>query len=166
MEIKRVPISEVEVWEKNLLTRTTDAAGYNRTKKQIVKLDVYKPLVVFREDGKYKVLGGRTRYHVLKDLGHSEVDVSIVKPKTEAEKWEYALSDNDHSGDWIEDKLAGELFPLQEEIDLEDYRIDVGQSVSLKNVLEEFGSDFIPKEREVDENIPTENVCPKCGYRW
>lgn len=150
MEIKKVPISKVDVWEKNLLTRATKTEGFERTKKQIEKLKVYKPLLVFKQDGKFKILGGRTRFFALKALQHSDVDISIVYPKTEAEKWEYALSDNDHSGDWIEEKLAEELFPLQEEINLEDYKIDVGNVISMKDVL----ADYAPDEEDMGRDIP------------
>lgn len=46
------------------------------------------------------------RLLVLHELGIPEVEISIVKPKTEAEKVEYSLSDNDRAGEYDDQALA------------------------------------------------------------
>jgi hypothetical protein len=66
-------------------------------------LGQYKPLLI-TSDG--EVLGGNMRLRAYKDLGMTEAWVSVVEPKTEAEKLEYALSDNDRVGYYEDDKLA------------------------------------------------------------
>lgn len=163
MEIVRVDISLVEVWKKNLLTRATKTVDYERTKKQIEELEIYKPAVAYKENGRYFILGGRTRYFAIKDLKHKKIDLSIVYPKSEAEKWKYALSDNDHSGIWLEEKIAEEIFALQDEIELEDYKIDLKDPVSLKDLLGSFGQG---EEKVSGESQELERICPKCGFKW
>lgn len=164
MEILSVPISRVQVWEKNLKTRATKTADYERTKKQIEDLGVYKPVIVFAENGTYFVLGGRTRYYVLKDLNHENIDISLVHPKTDAEKMKFVFSDNDHSGIWLEEALAEEVYAMKEEIDLEDFKIELREPVSLKELI----GNFSPEEggSNINPNNGQDLVCPKCGHKW
>lgn len=164
MEIKRVPISKVDVWNKN--PRNIRTKDFERLKKQIRELGIYKPLVCVRENGKYITLGGNMRLRALQALKHSEIDISIVKASDEATKIKYALSDNDRAGEYDEQALAELVLPHLEDIDLDGFKIDVDEAKSLKMLMEDFGPDFVPKEREVDEGIETEHECPKCGYKW
>lgn len=149
MIIEEIPISKIEVWEKNLKVRATSTTAYNRTKKQILELKPFKPATAFPENGKYFILGGRLRYFVMKDLKYKTMDLSIVHPKTDAEKWKYVLADNDQGSEWLEDKLAEELLPLIGQINLEDFNLDIGKSISIKDVIENFAPDIPdPKNRE------------------
>lgn len=148
MEIKRVPISEVEVWDKN--PRNIKTKDFERLKRQIQELGVYKPLICFKENGKYTTLGGNMRLRALKDLSIREIDISIVEAKDEAMKIKYALSDNDRMGQYDEQQLAELTYPHIEEINLEDYRIDIGEAISLKDVIENYAPD-IDGEDEVPE---------------
>src|SRR4030042_2230978 len=109
MNIITVPISEVECWAEN--PRGIKKTDYDDLKEEILELGVYKPLIVCQENGKYIVLGGNMRLRALQELGHIEVDISIVKPKSEAEKIKYALSDNDRKAFYEEQKLAELIMP-------------------------------------------------------
>jgi len=140
VEIKRVPISEVEIWEKN--PRNIKTKDFERLKRQIQELGVYKPLICIRENGKYVTLGGNMRLRALVALNLKEVDVSLVQAKDEATKIKYALSDNDRVGQYDEQALAELTYPHIEEINLEDYRIDVGEPISLKDVIEDYAPDI------------------------
>ncbi len=137
MDIRKVPISKVVPWEKN--PRGIKAKDFDRLKKQILRLGVYKPLVCYQETGRYVVLGGNMRLAALKELGVREVEVSIVEPKTEAEKVEFNISDNDRSGYYEEDKLAELVFPHLAKIDLGAFKVDLGEALDLKGVIERFG---------------------------
>lgn len=149
MEIIKVPIASVKLWDKN--PRGIKTKDFERLKKQITKLGVYKPLVCYKEDGKYVVLGGNMRIRALKDMGLKEVDISIVKPKTEAEKIEFALSDNDRAGFYEEDKLAELVYPFIKDIDLSGFKVDLGEAIDLKGVVERFGPDLDEKADDVPE---------------
>jgi DNA modification methylase len=155
MEIKKVPISQVEPWEKNPRGIKTD--DFERLKRQILELGVYKPLVCFRNNGKYVTLGGNMRIRALRELGQKEVEISIVRPKSEADKIKYALSDNDRVGYYEEQALAELVYPHLAKINLEDFKVDIGKAVDLKFILEDFGPDFDEKANlipEIDDSPP------------
>ena len=139
MNILKIPTSSVVPWDKN--PRGIKTKDFERLKKQILKLGVYKPLVCYRENGKFVVLGGNMRIRALKDLGLKEVEVSVVEPKTEAQKIEFALSDNDRAGYYDEDQLAELVYPYLDEITLEDFKVDLGQPLNLAELVEQVGPD-------------------------
>lgn len=161
MEEKTVPASQVEVWPQNLKTRATSKAGYERTKKQIEKLGVYKRLLCYQDGEKYLVLGGRTRYFILKERGDPQLDIAVVRPKSEAMKWEYCLSDNDHSGEWIELELLEETYSLKDEIELGIFQIDLNPATDLRKIIEGVGPSSEKKPKE-----ETKTKCPECGHEW
>jgi DNA modification methylase len=143
MDIRKVPISKVVPWDKN--PRGIKTLDFERLKRQVLKLGVYKPLVCYREAGKYVVLGGNMRIRALRELGAKEVEISIVCPKSEAEKIEYALSDNDRAGYYEDDKLAELVQPYLAKLNLDDFKVDLGQSLDLTSLLARFGPDIDAK---------------------
>ena len=143
MKIIKVPIEKCELWDKN--PRGITKKDFDRLKRQIKKLGVYKPLVACEENGKYVILGGNMRLRALKELGFKEVELSVVDAKTEKEKIEYSLSDNDRVGYYEEEKLAELIYPHIDELELEDFKIDIGEAISLKDVVEDFGPDIDEK---------------------
>jgi len=149
MDIRKVTISKVIPWDKN--PRGIKTLDFERLKRQILKLGVYKPLVCFREKDKYVVLGGNMRIRALQELGVKEVEISVVKPKDEAQKIEFALSDNDRAGHYEDDKLAELLQPYMAKIELADFHVDLGNTVDLRRLLEDFGPDFDDKANAVPE---------------
>ncbi len=164
MKILKVSISSVIPWDKN--PRGIRAEDFERLKRQILKLGVYKPLVCYQAGKKYVVLGGNMRIRALKELGVREVEISLVAPKNEAEKIEFALSDNDRAGYYEQEQLAELILPHIKDLNFADFRVDIGGTVDLKKLLENFGPDQDPKEQDLDESLETKNECPKCGYKW
>lgn len=152
MNIIKVPISEVTLWDKN--PRNIRPDDFKRLKKQIEELGVYKPLIACKENGGYTVLGGNMRLRALKDMGIKEVDISIIEPKSEAEKIKYALSDNDRVGEYMEDELAELIYPFKDEIDLSDYKVDLGEPASLEDLISDYGPDDEEmSEGHIDKNL-------------
>lgn len=136
MNIVRVPISNVVPWDKN--PRKIKKDDFARLKKQITELGVYKPLVAYAENGRYVVLGGNMRLRALQELAYGEVDVSVVEVKSEAEKLKFNLSDNDRAGEYDDQALAELVLPQLEAIDLEQYKVDIGEPMDLRMLLGEF----------------------------
>lgn len=163
MDIRKVLISKVVPWEKN--PRGIKTLDYERLKRQILKLGFYKPLVCCRENGKFVVLGGNMRIRALKELGVKEVEISVVKPKDEAEKIEYGLSDNDRAGYYEEERVAELIQPYLAKLNLEDFKVDLGEPHALKTLMEALGPKLTLDEKELGE-LETSNKCPKCGYEW
>jgi len=145
MNIIKAPIVSVVPWDKN--PRGIKTKDYERLKKQILKLGVYKPLIAFKDGDKYVVLGGNMRIRALKEMGLKEVDISVVAPKTEAQKIEFALSDNDRAGFYEEDKLAELIYPHIKDIELGDFKVDLGDPwIDLQRVIERYGPNIDPEK--------------------
>jgi len=159
MKIIKVPISSIVPWDKN--PRGIKAEDFERLKKQILKLGVYKRLVCYQAGKKYVVLGGNMRIRALQELGVQDVEISIVAPKDEAAKIEYALSDNDRAGYYEEDKLAELIFPYMAKLNLEDFKVDIGQAVDLKILLEGFSLEFDDKANQVPEIDDSPSITQK-----
>jgi len=140
MKIIKVPIEKCELWDKN--PRGITKKDFERLKKQIQKLGVYKPLIACQENGKYIILGGNMRLRALQELGYKDVELSIVEAKTEKEKIEYSLSDNDRVGYYEEEKLAELIYPEIGNLDLSLFKVDVDNALSLEKVIEEFAPDL------------------------
>ena len=152
MEEKRVPIEKVKSWEKNPRNIKTEA--FKRLKRQIKSLGVYKRLLVFEENGAFTALGGNMRLLALTELKHKEVDISIVYPKTEAEKVAYSLSDNDRAGEYDELKLTELIYSVKDELELGDFNIDLGPPLSLKSLIDDIGpgdENFTDLDEDVDK---------------
>lgn len=165
MKIIRVPISQVDVWEKN--PKNIKKKNLERLKKQIQELGVYKPLICVQENGKYIALGGNMRLRALRALNHTKVDISIVPAETEAQKIKYALSDNDKAGEYNEQQLAELVHPHIEEIDLGDYNINLGESVDLDKMLENFMPGEAGEQARLDKLAKKVQVkCPECGLEF
>uniref|UniRef100_A0A6M3JVP2 Putative methyltransferase n=1 Tax=viral metagenome TaxID=1070528 RepID=A0A6M3JVP2_9ZZZZ len=129
-------ISNLKNWDRN--PRAIKKEDFERLKRQIKEHDIYKPLLI-TSDG--TVLGGNMRFKAYKEIGMEQVWVSIVDPKTEAEKLKYALSDNDRVGYYVDQDLAELIQEYGVEINLEDYKVDLGQALSLADVLNQFAPD-------------------------
>lgn len=138
MEDKKfLKLSDLRNWDKN--PRAIKKEDFERLKKQIKELGQYKPLLV-TPDG--EVLGGNMRLRAYKELGIEDVWVSIVEPKTDADKVKYALSDNDRAGYYVEQDLAELIQEYGLEINLEDYKVDLGNALTLAELLNQFAPDI------------------------
>lgn len=137
LKIKTVPISDVKGWDKN--PRNIKIKDFERLKKQISRLGVYKPLVCYKDGRGYIALGGNMRLEALKELGHEEVEISIVHPKSEAEKLEYNLSDNDRAGEYDDQALAELVYNEKDTIDPDIFKFDLGNALSVDALLQQFG---------------------------
>ena len=146
------PVSKLQNWDRN--PRTTNKNDFARLKNQIVKLGQYKPLIITK-DG--TVLGGNMRLMAYRALGIMDAWVSVVEAKTPQEMVEYALSDNDRIGNYDEELLA-ELLMEVPDIQLGDYKVDLGKLTDLKDVLAKYGPD---DESPVVKEEP--ELCARCG---
>lgn len=138
-------IADLRSWDKN--PRDILPKDLDRLKAQIQRLGQYKPLLV-TSDG--IVIGGNMRLRAYKDLGITELWVSIVNPKDDTELLEYALSDNDRAGFYNELELMElvELTPIDQTM----FAVDMGRPV----LLQDFMNRENKKKTEEDEP-PTVN---------
>lgn len=128
-------IDTLRNWDKN--PRSISENDFKRLISQIKKLGQYKPLII-TQDG--LVLGGNMRLRAYRELGITEVWVSVVDAPTQKEMLEYALSDNDRAGQYDEELLA-ELIMDTKGFDQELYRVDLGKLSTIKELLSKFAPD-------------------------
>jgi len=140
-------LSELRLWENN--PRGIKKEDFERLKKQIKELGLYKSFVI-TPDG--EILGGNMRFRACQELGIKEVPVSVVKPKNEAQKLAYSLSDNDRAGYYEEDQLAELILKYKDDFNIEDFKIDLGQPINLQELIDRYQpveEDEIPAVEEV-----------------
>ncbi len=135
------PITQLHNWESN--PRSIKTEDFDRLKRQITTLGVYTPLVI-TDDG--TVLSGNMRLRAFRELGFKDVWVKVVDASDDKTRLEYALSANDAAGRY-DDQLLAELITNTPDIELTDYKVDLGESIDLSKVLERFG----PKEADEAE---------------
>jgi DNA modification methylase len=123
------PISELKEWKDN--PRNISKKDFERLKGQIQKLGQYKPLLITPEG---EVIGGNMRIKAYRELGIKDIWVSIVEPKDENEKLEYALSDNDRAG-YYDDDLLANLIPNYQ-IDWSQYAVDMKPPEDIQQLID------------------------------
>jgi len=123
-------INDLKNWEKN--PRSIKEKDYERLKKQIGKLNVYKPLLITNEG---TVLGGNMRLRAYKELGIRDIWVSVVDATTEKKKLEYALSDNDRAGFYDSDLLAN-MIPQYPDFDWSQYAVDIKFPENIQQLID------------------------------
>lgn len=152
-------LSTLTLWEDN--PRSITAENFKRLKKHIKKFGQYKPVLVNQNN---IVLGGNMRLRAMKDLKIEDVWVSEVHTDTRAEMLEYAMSDNETFGDWDEQALAGLLTEEWVNLDVEDFKVDVGK-LQLNDILDKFGPS---KDDDLEDLLPTKKKieCPNCHFEF
>lgn len=120
------------------------------------------PIVVQREG--MIVRAGNGRVVAAKKLGWKHI-AAVVVDEVSVEATAFAIADNRTAelATWDDDTLASLLQSLPD-----DARLDAGYGEDdLKVLLDRLTPPVAPDDfAEVDENIPTEHSCPKCGYAW
>lgn len=146
-------ISKLRNWDKN--PRAIKSDKFQELKNRIKKYGQFKP-VIATIDG--EVIGGNMRLRAMKDLDMQDIWVSVVEPKTEAEKIEIALADNEEMGYYQEDQLAELISSYKDEIKLESFSIHLGDGVNLEDLLNKYQPEEVIEDDapEVEEEAISE----------
>lgn len=105
------------------------------------------------------VTSGHGRIEAARLNGWTEVPVNFQDYENEDQEYADIIADNSIA-EWSELSLA-------------DINLDIGdlgpdfdvEMLGLKNWSIDVSEKEI-KEKEIDENIPTDKECPSCGYKW
>ena len=123
------------------------------------------PIVVSNRSG--FIVAGHGRHQAALALGLTQVPVDRQDFASEADEWAHLIADNrltelaevDEAG--LRD-LLGELKATDLDMELTGF-----DSEALDKALSELSPVDPPDEfPEVDENLPTSYVCPRCKYAW
>jgi ParB-like chromosome segregation protein Spo0J len=150
-----VPINKIKPNPKN--PRTIKDERFEKLKKSIQDFpDMLnkRPLVCFTDtDGKFVVLGGNMRLKAAKDLGLKELPIILADEWTEEQKAKFLIKDNVGFGEWDWNELNTDWDTEQ----LNEWGLEVPKFLNIDEIL---------NEEQIDEEIKTNNQCPKCGYEF
>ncbi len=130
MNIKKVAIEEINPAKYN--PRKDLKPGddeYEKLKRSIMEFDLVEPLIMNKQGN--VLVGGHQRLKILKELGHTETDVSIVDLPPEKEK-ALNIALNKISGEWDMPALKDLLEELDGAIDLDITGFDGEMKAALK----------------------------------
>lgn len=116
--------------------------------KDFPEMMALRPIVIDEDN---MVLGGNMRLQAAKELKWKDVPVTVAKGLTDAQKKEFIIKDNASFGEWNWEQLAND-FNTE---DLAHWGLDLPLPFEPMN-----------KEKEIDENLETNNECPQCHYKW
>ena len=85
---------------------------YKKIKNSIQEFGYVDPIIWNKRTG--NIVGGHQRYTVLKDLGHENVDVSVVD-MSEQDEMALNIALNKVEGDWDKDKLKEVIADLEQD---------------------------------------------------
>ena len=124
------------------------------------------PITVSNRSG--FVVRGHGRLMAAKHLGLKQVPVDYQDYENDAAEWTDCIADNKIAefasmDDAILRDLMSDIKDFNFDMELTGFGEDELKDIFQMNMppLEED-----PKEKEVDENLKTDNTCPKCGYVW
>lgn len=160
-----LPYTELKNFQGDLKELIPDAK--EKLKNSILELGWITPIFVWKKD---IILDGHGRLIALLELiddGYTIGDIPVVdidaKSKKEAAK--ILLSINSQYQEITDDGLK--IFLTDFDLQLEDLGNIELPGIDLSEAFGNFNlEDGIVKEKEVDEDLETENECPKCRYKW
>lgn len=148
MEIRKIPIEKIDPAYYN--PRKDLKPGdpeYEKLKRSISEFDLVEPLVWNKKTG--RLVGGHQRLKVLKELGYTEIEVSVVDLPEEKEK-ALNIALNKIQGDWDYEKLKN----LLEELDTGDFDLEL-TGFDMEEI-EDLMTQFNVEEIDIQEDEPPE----------
>ncbi|MDD5503543.1 MAG: ParB N-terminal domain-containing protein [Candidatus Thermoplasmatota archaeon] len=160
MEIKKIKTKDLNPAKYN--PRKDLQPGdpeYEKLKKSILEFDYIDPIIWNKRTG--RVVGGHQRLKILKELGRTEIDVSVVDLSEKKEK-ALNLALNKNIGDWDLPMLKD----LLEDLDtgeFDDIEITGFDEEEIESLMTQF---HVEEDTGEAKKSIKENECPKCGFKW
>ena len=162
VEIRTMRISEILPAELN--PRTISASAFSGLSGSLKRFGYVEPMVWNRRSG--RLVSGHQRLRALSEQGFSRADVSVVDLSPEEESALLLTMNNPH----IQGEFTADVSELLAKLD--PGKLDLGEvgfaplMEDLARLVKSANPDPPGEFPAVDENIPTDSECPKCGYRW
>lgn len=161
-------LDQLNILQKDLKSLSHD--DYQKYKKEILDTGFGFPIKVWQDDQKkWWIVGGTQGYRVLTEM-HKEgfvipkIPCSVINAKSKKEAYRRVLQDASSYGRMESDGLY-EFLQLAE-MTLEDFKTSFRTELDPEKFESEFFKDVNINEKELDEQIETNQECPKCGYVW
>ena len=162
MLIQKVPIEKLNPAKYN--PRKDLQPGdpeYEKLKRSIEEFGYVEPIVWNKRTG--NVVGGHQRLKILKELGRTEIEVTVVDLDEIKEKT-LNLALNKISGDWDLPLLKD----LLQELDTGDFNIEI--TGFGEEEIERLMTQFAPIDIDDADDDGGQNkqlhICPKCGFEF
>lgn len=169
-------LDELIVIQGNLKELSTE--NYEKLKKNILKHGFISPIHIWfnKEKNVNEILDGTQRLRTCQKMREEgikipKLPVTIIEAENEKEAREILLSLVSQYGKLSDEGLYEFLETSQIDFDVvkEDLVLDY-KGIELERFEENFyqdkNEDVDPNEKELDENLKTDNTCPSCGYVW
>jgi len=161
MDVKTIDINVLKPYKHNPKTHPTEQI--DKIARSITEFGFLVPILL---DTTNNIIAGHGRLLAARKLGMTEVPTISVNHLTEAQIRAYRIADNRLT------ESAWDFELLQTEFDMldnADFDIDLTgfDKIEIENLVTTASTEEPPTEfPEFDEDMETENECPKCGYRW
>ena len=156
MRIENRNINELKAYKKN--AKRHDDRQIANVANSIRRFGWQQPIVV---DENNVVVIGHCRLLAAKKLGLEEVPVSVASGLTDEEIRELRIADNKtNESPWDFQLLTEDIK------DLNFDGFDLGLNFNSDFNFAEDGEEAPESFKEYDDDMPTNHVCPRCGYEW
>lgn len=123
------------------------------------------PVVVSKRSG--FIVAGHGRFEAAKVLGLATVPVDFQHFESEADEWAHLIADNRLTELAQRDDAALVELLMALKTGSADPELAGFDDAALAELLANAAEPTPPEDfRAVDESIPVEHRCPKCGYEW
>ena len=161
MNIIQTQIDDLKPYAHN--PKTHPAEQVEKIARSITEFGFLVPVLI---DADNSIIAGHGRLLAARKLGIDKIPTIRVDHLTEAQIRAYRIADNRLTeSPWDMELLGSEMATLQDmdfDIDLTGFDdIELGEMFG-DTAVEEPPEEF----PEFDEDMETENECPKCGYKW
>lgn len=156
LQLKSIEVTDLVLDPDNV--RKHGEKNITAIKDSLRQFGQVKPIVV---NSKLKVVAGNGTLRAALDLGWVKLNVIQLPEDWDSNKIKaFAIADNRTSelAEWETELLNLQLEELQEE----GYQLE---DLGFQELLDP-NKDSIDEFQEVDEDLPTDYECPKCGYEW
>lgn len=158
MKVEFIKTSEILPYYRN--PRNNDSA-IEAVAESIQAFGFRNPILI---DQKNTIICGHTRWKSALKLNLKECPCIRSNGMTDQQIKAFRIADNrlGELAEWNYALLKDEF----EELDTGDFNMDLTgfNEQEIEEMMTVYGDEY--QEKEVDENIETENECPSCHYRW
>lgn len=148
-KITEVDINQLVPHPNNFTMRNITEERYSSLRRKVRRWGQLGAILVDARD-QHTILGGHHVYKAMVDEGIKTCKVQYIMPKDDAEALEILIAHNERFAQWVDQGLAEVLQKYKNNIDLSEYKIDLGKMTSAKDILARFG------QTEEDEVPPVE----------